>query len=158
MASTQENNDLKERIEATVKSYITCFIDAKAQNDTSLVNRNTVPDCTRQMLPSHLGGGATMSNDDYEKIFAHGVTLGGMYEHNATNLVIDVGNRKAAVTTVADFVFINGDKLVMEFAWFLRLNDDGSKITKIIEFVDSDMFLKFKAKKEGIAKEGLKEE
>ncbi|KAJ4269879.1 hypothetical protein NW762_001548 [Fusarium torreyae] len=158
MTSSQENNELKERIEATVKSYITCFIDARAQNDTSLVNRNTAPDCTRQMLPSPLRGGATMTNDDYEKVIAHGLQLGGMYGHNATDLVIDVGNRKVAVTTVANFVFKNGDKVAMDFAWFLHLNDDGSKITKIVEFVDSDLFLKVKAKMEVIAKEGVKEE
>ncbi|KAF4964806.1 hypothetical protein FSARC_7298 [Fusarium sarcochroum] len=158
MASTQTDNDIKERIEATVKSYLTCFIDARAKNDTSLVNRNTAPECTRQMLPSPLGGGATMSNDVYEKVFAQGLKLGGMHEHNATDLVVDVGRRKAAATTIANLVFVNGDKVDMEFVWFLNLNDDGSKITKIVEFVDSDTFQKVKAKMEGMAKEGVKEE
>ncbi|SPJ75303.1 uncharacterized protein FTOL_05034 [Fusarium torulosum] len=139
MPSTQDN-DIKANIEATVNSYLTTFIDAKAQNDPSLVNRDTTPDCTRQMLPTSLSGGGSMNNEDYQKVFTQGMNFAGMKKNNASDMVIDVDARKAAVTAVAELESASGEKFNLDFAWFLHLNDDGSKIKKIVEFVDSDTF------------------
>lgn len=139
MTSTHDIN-IKTNIEATVNSYLASFIDAKAQNDPSLVNRNTSPDCIRQMLPTSLSGGGSMNNEDYQKVFAQGVDFAGMKKNTASDIVIDVDARKAAVTAVAELELPSGDKFNLDFAWFLHLNDDGSKIKKIVEFVDSDTF------------------
>jgi ketosteroid isomerase-like protein len=139
MTSTQES-DIKANIEATVNSYLATFIDAKAQNDPSLVNRNTTPDCTRQMLPTSLSGGGSMNNEDYQKVFTQGMNFAGMKKNTASDMVIDVDARKAAVTAVAELESAGGEKFNLDFAWFLHLNDDGSKIKKIVEFVDSDTF------------------
>ncbi|KAF5677346.1 hypothetical protein FHETE_1859 [Fusarium heterosporum] len=138
MASTQ--NDIKANIEVTVESYLATFVDAKAQNDPTIANRNTTTDCVRQMLPSTLGGGATMNNDDYEKVFAQGMEFAAMKTNTPSDVVVDVDGRKAAVTAVAELETSGGQKFSLDFAWFLHLNEDGTKIKKIVEFVDSDSF------------------
>ncbi|KAM0205823.1 hypothetical protein ACHAQI_008826 [Fusarium lateritium] len=139
MTSTQET-DIKANIEATVNSYLATFIDAKPQNDPSLVNRNTTPDCIRQMLPTSLSGGGSMNNEDYEKVFTQGMSFAAMKKNIASDMIIDVDARKASVTAVAELEKSGGDTFSLDFAWFLHLTEDGSKIKKIVEFVDSDTF------------------
>ncbi|KAL4729703.1 hypothetical protein ACLX1H_004126 [Fusarium chlamydosporum] len=124
--------NVKQNIEATVKSYVSSFIDARVENNPQLVNRDTTPDCLRSMLPSPLGGGGTMNNEAYEVIFAQGLKAGGMHANNITDLVVDVDARKAAVTSVADLV-MGGEKMSLDFSWFLHLNDDGTKIKRIVD-------------------------
>ncbi|KAF4996445.1 hypothetical protein FGRMN_4502 [Fusarium graminum] len=136
MASTQ--HDIKANIEMTVKSYLATFIDAKAQNDPTIVNRNTTADCVRQMLPSILGGGATMNNEDYERIFTQGMEFAAMKANTPSDMVIDVDGRKAAVTAVTELEMSCGQKFSLDFAWFLHFNESGTKIKKIVEFVNSD--------------------
>ncbi|KAM0547961.1 hypothetical protein ACHAO7_006916 [Fusarium culmorum] len=145
--------NIKQNIEATTKGYVSSFADAKAENNPQLVNRNTSPECLRSMLPSILGGGGTMNNEAYEVIFTNGLQAGGMESANITDLVIDVDARKAAVTAVADMVFL-GEKSSMDFSWFLHFNEDGTKIVKIVEFVDSLTFTGLQQKMAGVAKQG----
>ncbi|CAF3453654.1 unnamed protein product [Fusarium graminearum] len=138
----------KQNIEATTKGYVSSFADAKAENNPQLVNRNTSPECLRSMLPSILGGGGTMNNEAYEVIFTKGLQAGGIESANITDLVIDVDARKAAVTAVADMVFL-GEKSSMDFSWFLHFNEEGTKIVKIVEFVDSLTFTGLQQKMAG---------
>ncbi|KAF4422236.1 hypothetical protein F53441_14293 [Fusarium austroafricanum] len=161
MASTQTSNDIKSTIEATVKSYLASFIDARAQNDPSIVNRNTTDDCTRSMLPASLVGGQrelSMDNVAYQAVFTEGLKTGGMHKNTISDLVIDVEARKAAVTAIAELVFANGEELELDFSWFLHFNDDGSKIKKIVEFVDSDGFKSVKGREGELSTEGHKKE
>ncbi|KAF9784193.1 hypothetical protein IL306_008121 [Fusarium sp. DS 682] len=157
MASPQ-TNDVKTTIEATVKSYLTSFIDARTQNNPSLVNRDVTLDCTRSMLPSPLGGGFTMTNDAYLQVFTEGLKVGGMHKNTISDLIVDVDARKAAVTTVAELVFNNGEELKLDFSWFLHFNDHGDRICKIVEFVDSDTFKSIKGREEELSGEGEKKE
>ncbi|RBR19170.1 uncharacterized protein FIESC28_05635 [Fusarium coffeatum] len=142
------STDIKQNIEATVKSYVTSFIDAREANDPKITNRDTTPDCLRSMLPSPLGGGGTMPNEAYEAIFAQGLKAGGMHANDITDLVIDVDARKAAVTTVATLVMA-GEEISLDFSWFLHLNEDGTEINRIVEFVDSLTFTGLQKKMAG---------
>ncbi|KAG5742808.1 hypothetical protein H9Q69_010045 [Fusarium xylarioides] len=155
MASLQ-TKDVKPAIEATVKSYLTSFIDARTQDEPSLVNRNVTADCKRSMLPSTLGGGFIMTNDQYLHVFTEGLKTGGMHRNTISDLIIDVEARKAAVTTLAELVFNNGEGLKLDFSWFLHFNEDGDKICKIIEFVDSDTFKGVKGREAELSGEAQK--
>lgn len=94
-----------------------------------------------------------MNNEAYEVIFTKGLRAGGMESANITDLVIDVDARKAAVTAVADMVFL-GEKSSMDFSWFLHFNEEGTKIVKIVEFVDSLTFTGLQQKMAGASKQG----
>ncbi|KAF5975960.1 hypothetical protein FCOIX_7402 [Fusarium coicis] len=156
MASSQ-TNDVKSAIEATVKGYLTSFIDARVQNNPSLVNLNVTSDCARSLLPSTLGGGFTMTNDQYLHVFTKGLKVGGMHKNTISDLIIDAEARKAAVTTVAELVFNNGEELKLDFSWFLHFNEDGDKICKIVEFVDSDTFKGVKGREAELSGEAEKD-
>ncbi|KAF5625418.1 uncharacterized protein FTJAE_9995 [Fusarium tjaetaba] len=156
MAASQ-TNDIKSTIEATVKSYITSFIDARVQNNPSLVNRNVTDDCARSLLPSTLGGGFTMTNDQYLHVFTEGLKVGGMHKNTISDLIIDAVARKAAVTTVAELLFNNGEDLKLDFSWFLHFNEDGDKICKIVEFVDSDSFKSVRGREAELSGEAQKD-
>ncbi|KAI7760596.1 hypothetical protein LZL87_009480 [Fusarium oxysporum] len=155
MASSQ-TNDIKSAIEATVKSYLTSFIDARTQNNPSLVNRDLTSDCARSMIPSTLGGGFTMTNDAYLHVFTEGLKVGAMHKNTISDLIIDIEARKAAVTTVAELVFNNGEELKLDFSWFLHFNEDGDKICKIVEYVDSDTFKSIKGREAELSGEAQK--
>ena len=89
-----------------------------------------------------------MPNEAYEAIFAQGLKAGGMHANDITDLVIDVDARKAAVTTVAKLVMA-GEEISLDFSWFLHLNEDGTKIKRIVEFVDSLTFTGLQKKMAG---------
>lgn len=89
-----------------------------------------------------------MPNEAYEVIFAQGLKAGGMHANDITDLVIDVDARKAAVTTVAKLV-MGGEEMSLDFSWFLHLNEDGTKIKRIVEFVDSLAFTGLQKKMAG---------
>ncbi|UQC81766.1 uncharacterized protein CLUP02_07252, partial [Colletotrichum lupini] len=56
-----------------------------------------------------------------------------------SNLVVDSEARKAALTSSSDIKFRDGsENLQLEFSWFFDFNEDGSKVTKVIEFCDKD--------------------
>ena len=43
----------------------------------------------------------------------------------------------AAANSTSDFKFKDGEVLTMEFSWTFYLNEDGTKISKVIEFADA---------------------
>lgn len=97
-----------------------------------------------------------MTNDAYLHVFADGLKVGGMHKNTISDLIIDVDARKAAVTTVAELVFNNGEELKLDFSWFLHFNEDGDKICKIVEFVDSDTFKGVKGREVELSGEAQK--
>ncbi|TDZ68252.1 hypothetical protein CTRI78_v002316 [Colletotrichum trifolii] len=52
MASTSSSSDLRERIEATARAFLSAFEEVSAQNDVSIINRDVTADCTRHLLPA----------------------------------------------------------------------------------------------------------
>ncbi|KAF4962558.1 hypothetical protein FSARC_9336 [Fusarium sarcochroum] len=144
MSSDQTNQDLRKKIEATLVSFLAAYEDGKAQNNPSLINRDVTPDCLRHLLPTSLCKSLglppdfAMNNEIYEQNYANDLKLGGVHDTVNTNLVIDVDASKAALTTKSDLTFNEGDLLVLEFAWFFDLNEDGSKIKRVVEFADPD--------------------
>ncbi|KAJ4111368.1 hypothetical protein NW768_011947 [Fusarium equiseti] len=141
-SQTTTSTDIRKTIEATINSFLSAYEDGREQNDTSLINRDVTADCTRQLLPASLckALGAPelflIPNDMYEQLYADDLTVGGVYNNVAKHLAIDTEARIAAVNSTCDFKFKDGEVLTMEFSWTFYLNDDGSKINKVIEFAD----------------------
>ncbi|KAJ3530483.1 hypothetical protein NM208_g9312 [Fusarium decemcellulare] len=132
MSSTAE---IRKTIEASLRHFILAYKDAAEQNDASLVNRNTTPDCTRHLLPvslcTSLGAPAdfVIDNAEYERLTAEDLLIGG-----------------ASCMTSSDMVFHDGEVLVMEHTWALDFTEDGSKVKKVVEFCDQDSVHKLMAK------------
>ncbi|GKU06538.1 hypothetical protein FLAG1_04664 [Fusarium langsethiae] len=152
MPANKDNIGIRKTIEATVNSFLSAYEDGRKQNNTSIINRDVTPECTRQLLPASLCKAlgvpepGLISNDQYEKLYADDLAVGGVYNTVSKRLVIDAEAKKAAVTSKSDFKYKDGDVVTMEFAWTFYLNEDGSKIDKVIEFADGDAVKRLAAK------------
>ncbi|KAM0247160.1 hypothetical protein ACHAP5_004239 [Fusarium lateritium] len=152
MSTDQDTGEIRKRIEATIDSFLLAYEDGREANDPSIINRAVTSDCTRQLLPASLctALGAPpellMPNDMYEKLFADDLALGGVYNTATRHLVIDVEARRAAVSTTEEFKYHDGDVIALEFAFTFYFNEDGTKISRVIEVADSNAVLKMAAK------------
>ncbi|KAH7233343.1 hypothetical protein BKA59DRAFT_488012 [Fusarium tricinctum] len=152
MSTNQDAGEIRKNIEATIDSFLLAYEDGREANDPSIINRVVTPDCTRQLLPASLCEALgvppefLMPNDMYEKLFADDLALGGVYNTTPRHLVIDVEARRAAVSTTGDFKYHDGEVIALEFAFAFYFNDDGTKISKVIEVADSNAVLKMAAK------------
>ncbi|KAJ4258271.1 hypothetical protein NW762_008420 [Fusarium torreyae] len=144
MSDDQAKQDLRRKIEATVASFFAAYEDGKAQNNPSLINRDVTKDCLRYLLPDSfrkslgLPQDFAMSNEIYEQNYINDLKIGGVHNTVSSDLTIDLDARKAALTTKSDMIFNEGDTLALEFAWFFDFTEDGSKIKKVMEFVNPD--------------------
>ncbi|KAM0346185.1 hypothetical protein ACHAPU_005606 [Fusarium lateritium] len=152
MSSYKAPGNIRASIEATIDRFLLAYEDGRKANDPSVINRAVTPDCTRQLLPASLceALGAPpdflIPNDQYQRLFAEDLSLGGVHNTATRHLVIDVDARRAAVSTTADFKYHDGDVVSLEFAWTFYFNEDGTKISKVIEVADSNGVMKMVAK------------
>lgn len=150
------NANLRATMEATALEFFSSYVVAAAQNDPSLVNRNVTPDCKRHLLPQSMLRDQgipldlAIDNELYQAEFAKDLAFGSVQRHDVANMVIDVEARRLAATTSAYMLFKVGEKetLELEFSWFFDFNEDGTKITRVVEFTDGDAVRKMAAKKE----------
>ena len=137
------SSSLKQTMEKTLREFLEGYQDANAKQDAALVSRLLVPDCVRQFGPSSmlkaLGAppDAAMSNEAYQAAVAKELPVGGVRSSDISGVVIDVEGKAGAARTTYHGEYSDGQKLSMEFAWFLNFTDDGTKVTKIYEFCDS---------------------
>ena len=145
-ANNMASGDLRKAMEATARDFFDSYQAGTVQNDPSLVNRSVSPDCKRHLLPKSMLKAAgipvefAFDNETYQNEFTKDLKLGSVGEHDVANLVIDVEARKLAATTTTQIHYKVGEKerLTLEFSWFFNFNEDGSKITKVVEFTDSN--------------------
>lgn len=154
--------DLRKTMEATAREFFSSYQAGAVHNDPSLVNRSVTPDCKRYLLPQSMLRAVgipldfAFDNETYQSEFAKDLTIGSVQKHDVANLVIDVEARRLAATTTAYMHFKVGEKetLMLEFSWFFDFNEDGSKITKVVEFTDGDAVQKMVAVATAARKEG----
>ena len=138
--------DLRKTMEATAREFLDSYRVSAVQNDPSLVNRSVTPDCKRHLLPQSMLKAVgipldyAFDNDTYEAEFKKDLALGAVGAHDVANVVIDVEARKLAATTRVQMHYKVGSKetLTLEFSWFFDFNEDGTKITNVVEFTDSN--------------------
>ncbi|KAF4947355.1 hypothetical protein FSARC_13976 [Fusarium sarcochroum] len=139
MASGQ---DLRKHIEKTTRSFMNAYKDVGEKNDPTIINRDVTEDCKRHFLPASaveflgMPPGYTCDNAAYEAAMARDIKRGIVKRIVISNLTIDTEARKSAVTSISDMVFKDGETVAMEHSWVFDFNEDGSKITNVIEFCD----------------------
>lgn len=149
MASSTASTNLRERIEATARAFLSAYEEGAEQNDASIINRDVTEDCSRYLLPASVPQAFGLSPDfffdttKYQETFAKDIEVLKFRNNNISNLVIDAEARRAAFTSIADVHVVNsGESYPAELAWYLYFNDDGSKVQKVVEFCDKDVILK----------------
>ncbi|KAG7137837.1 hypothetical protein HYQ45_004891 [Verticillium longisporum] len=148
MASTSPSAVLRQRIEATVKSFLATFEDGSIQNDASIINRDVTDDCKRYILPAPLRQAFGLPDDfffdnaKFEEAFARDIGVLKFRNNILSDLVIDTEARRAAITAIAEVHEKTGEMYLSESAWFLYFNEDGSKVEKVTEFCDKDAIVR----------------
>lgn len=78
------------------------------------------------------------TNEQYEAQFAKELPAARPTRvESIQNVVVDVIKKTAAATSIYTSEFTGGAEETMQFACFLELDDEGKKITKMLEFVDT---------------------
>ncbi|GFF59846.1 hypothetical protein IFM51744_10071 [Aspergillus udagawae] len=148
MASSPSSTNLRGRIEATARAFLSAYEEGGAQNDASIINRDVNADCTRYLLPASVPQAFGLPVDfffdttKYQETFAKDIKVLKFRNNIIANLVIDTEARRAAFTSIADVHANSGESYQAELAWFLYFNEDGSKVKKVVEFCDKDVILK----------------
>ncbi|KAF4445504.1 hypothetical protein F53441_10757 [Fusarium austroafricanum] len=138
--TSKEN--LREAIEHTSRQFFAAYVDAGDQNNPAIINRDTDENCKRYYRPLTLldffgvPQDFAHENGAYEGGIDNNLKKGAVKTCEVSNMTIDVEARRSAATTKSDMVFKDGETLVMERAWILDFNDDGSKVVKVLEFCD----------------------
>ena len=83
-------------------------------------------------------GGGPCDNATYEAGLTRDMTKSRFTKTDIANLVVDAEARKAAMTSITQIEYHDGDKHEMEHSWVLDFNEDGTKVTNVIEFCDMD--------------------
>ncbi|KAF9769796.1 hypothetical protein IL306_012734 [Fusarium sp. DS 682] len=149
MASQQE---LRKNIEHTTRQFLGAYKEAGEQNNPAVINRDVSDSCKRYFKPAgvlQLFGSPPedgLSNADYEAAMALDLKKYIVTYTDILDLTIDTEARKSGATTVAGMRYKTGEEDIMEHSWILDFNQDGSKVTKVMEFCDMDGLRRMVAK------------
>ncbi|KAG4443187.1 hypothetical protein IFR05_001329 [Cadophora sp. M221] len=151
-ASNPSSTNLRERMEATVQSFLSAYEEGGVNDDASIINRDVTPECTRHLLPASVPHAFGLSKDfffdteTYQETYAKDIKVLKFRNFNSANLVIDTNARRASFTSIATVQPSGEDSYLAEAAWFLYFNQDGSKVEKVVEFCDKDVLLRMASK------------
>jgi hypothetical protein len=135
--------DLYEKMEATTLFFLKSYEEAVRAKDGGLVIRALHPDCKRQVMPASFvrenperGDGST-DNATYQKEVQREVEV--VDELNIDIMSVCVDTRRLMSTAHAAFnCHLESYGWVrMEQVWNFSFTEDGKKIVKLDEFVDS---------------------
>ncbi|KAI6087148.1 hypothetical protein F4821DRAFT_237145 [Hypoxylon rubiginosum] len=136
-------SELRAAMEATLTAFLENHSVAVRTKDASVLSALLSPECTRHLHPAPYVTAypfikAVETNAEYEARMAS--ELGVMEEAHLEilNIVVDPARRKASAHT--EFrVKVAGreDPISSEFCWYLDFTEDGTKISRVVEFIDS---------------------
>jgi hypothetical protein len=136
-------SDLYETIEATTRFFLKSYEEAERAKDGGLVTRALHPGCKRQVMPASFirenpkrGDGST-DNATYRKEVQREVEI--LDDLKVDILYVCVDTRRLMSTAHAAFRchLESYGWVLMEQVWTFHFTEDGTKIVKLDEFVDS---------------------
>lgn len=148
MTSTSSSQDLRARMEATARAFISAFEEGGDRNDPSLVNRDVTSDCTRHFLPASILNAFAMSansaidNASFQATYAKDLKALRFKNNVISHLMIDTEKCMTSFASKADICPFKGGAYAYEQMWTLYFNDDGTKVRKVIEFCDKEGLLR----------------
>jgi hypothetical protein len=150
MALTGQDT-LRQTIEQTMHKFLHAFVDVSNANDARLIPSMLDPSCTRLIRPTslltRLGAPVDFAFDVamYEKTIAGGMTAFRSKSVEIADVVIDSIAKNAAASTVNVNQLTDGREFPLQFSWHVSFTEDGTKVTKIIQWCDAIGFPAFQA-------------
>ena len=152
MAASSSLSAISKSIEDRTREFVSGYETAGKMKNAKYVSIHLAPDCKRFLASRafleavDLAPGAPHSNAEYQVKYEKQMSIWAVKSTKIFNLTIDPERKRAAARTVGYGQFIDGEKHEMEFAYFLDFNDDGTHITKIVQYVDPTESLLFRTK------------
>ncbi|KAJ7323040.1 hypothetical protein DFH08DRAFT_888609 [Mycena albidolilacea] len=152
------NDVLYTAIESSTKAFFGDLEEAIRVKNTTILSRTLAPDCSRSLAPESLirtfgmPEGFSWTNEAYEQHMKPEVAIMEHATYEILFTAVDSQKRKS-VARVAHHTKLRGkDAVRLEIVWFLDWNEDGSKVKKIAEFVDTAESIKIaQSMKESVA-------
>ncbi|KAI1355961.1 hypothetical protein F5Y01DRAFT_310146 [Xylaria sp. FL0043] len=140
MASFVE--DLRATMESTVTQFLNCPAQALAARDPSLFLATLTEDCTRNLRPlafvtANPALKAVRSNEEHKALMESALHTMEDTRVEIKDLVIDPVQRKASVLAEHCTKIVGVEANLLEVAWFLDFTEDGKRISRVTEFIDT---------------------
>lgn len=141
MASSNEN--LHATMESTFKAFLECYPQSVRAKDPSLLLTMLAPECVRYLKPEsflakHPFVKASETNAEYEAHMAPEIVLMEEARGKILDIVVDPAKRKLSARVEHWIKLIGKDQpSTLEICWFVDLTEDGKKISRIVEFIDT---------------------
>ena len=135
--------DFREVLQKTINAFLDNNTQAVKTKDASLLSAILTNDCIRsyrplsfvnrypQVLKPHL------TNEDYETHMRIDFEYMKDVSQNISRTVIDTTQRAAVIWTEQTITMADGSKKVIEIIWDLSFTEDGGRVSRVVEFVDT---------------------
>ncbi|KAI1780879.1 hypothetical protein F4818DRAFT_397126 [Hypoxylon cercidicola] len=142
MASSAD--DLRPMMESTLVEFFNCYPRSVRNKDPSLLSTTLTEECARYLKPDsflakHPFVKAVETNAEYEAHMAPEIMMMEEVRFKILDSVVDPLKRKASAR-VEHWTKLAGRKpTILEMCWFVDFTEDGRKISRIIEFIDTSI-------------------
>ena len=159
MATT---TSLREALEKKTRDFALSYETAGKTKDPNAISIHLAPNCRRVFGPVSFlrevnwTPESSYSNAEYQLEYEKHMPIWWVNSTDIYNVTIDVEGRKSAARTSYYGEFVDGEKMQLDFAWFLDFNDDGTEIIKVLEYVDTPDSMKHYVKAKGLEEEHAK--
>ncbi|KAI4864618.1 hypothetical protein F4820DRAFT_422895 [Hypoxylon rubiginosum] len=135
--------EFREVLQKTAKAFVENNTLAVQKKDPSLFSAILTEDCIRMYRPlsfirrypqffkTHI------TNADYEAQMKVELQTMRDVSQKVTRTVIDTVERRATLWTEQTVFTANGSESVVEVIWDLNFSEDGTRVSQIMEFVDT---------------------
>ncbi|KAI0384954.1 hypothetical protein F5Y04DRAFT_202130 [Hypomontagnella monticulosa] len=135
-------DDLHATIESTVAAFFEGYALAARDKNASLISTTLSADCKRYLKPSSFTAAypfikAVETNAEYEARMGPEIATMEETRFKVLESVIDPAKRKASASTEYWLKIAGSAPTTMEICWYFDFTDDGKKISRIVEFIDT---------------------
>lgn len=135
--------DLYDQMAETSKAFVLDHLDAYLAQDPSILSRHLHPDAHRRVGPARFEQDFRpdgWSNGEYEECLAPKLRITKGMKLEINDVLVDTKKLRATVHSSHLWTLPTAGQSSswsMEFIWVLDMNKEGDKVTKILEFVDT---------------------
>ncbi|KAI4870537.1 hypothetical protein F4820DRAFT_402543 [Hypoxylon rubiginosum] len=143
MASSAD--DLRSIMESTLVEFFDSYPRSVRNKDPSLLSATLTEECARSLKPDsflakHPYVKAVETNAEYEAHMAPEISIMEEVRFKILDRVVDPLKRKAS-SRVEHWTKLAGRKqpTILEICWFVDFTEDGRRISRIVEFIDTSV-------------------
>lgn len=133
---------LYTRLQTTARDFLDSYNQAHASQNPKCLSQTLTPDCTRECAsPSLLKLVPSLSNGlsvaEFEQIEGANIANHEVYDNRILDMTIDEQERKVVICTNRHAVYKDERELDIPQMNTLWMTDDGTKVKRIVQFLDS---------------------